>query len=81
LLNLLSTKAPGTQVIQSKPMTSYSQTNGTLVKKSGGKKVVVEADSGEEEEIEETIITKTIIRKKAKKTYVRFKNFKNEVRG
>jgi hypothetical protein len=45
-----------------------------LVKKSGGTKVIVEADSGEDEEIEETqtIIKKTIIRKKGKKTYVRF---------
>lgn len=63
------------QVVQSKPITSYSQTNGTLVKKSSGaKKVVVETDSGEDEEIEETqtIIKKTIIRKKGKKTYVRF---------
>jgi hypothetical protein len=77
------TKAPGMQVIQSKPITSYSQTNGTLVKKSGGKKVVVEPDSGEDEEIEETqtIIKKTIIRKKGKKTYVRFWKFKNEVLG
>lgn len=62
------------KIVQSKPVTSYSQTNGTLVKKSGGKKVIVEADSGEDEEIEETqtIIKKTIIRKKGKKTYVRF---------
>jgi hypothetical protein len=62
------------QVVQSKPVLSYSQTNGTLVKKSGGRKVIVEGDSGEDEEIEktQTIIKKTIIRKKGKKTYVRF---------
>lgn len=56
----------------------YSQSNGTLVKKTGGKRIVVEADDGEDEEIEETetIIKKTIIRKKGKKTYVRFEKFK-----
>lgn len=55
----------------------YSQTNGTLIKKGGGKKIVVEQDSGEDEEIEEiqTIITKKITRKKGKKTYVRFEKF------
>ena len=65
------------QVVQSKPSMQYSQTNGTLVKKSGGKRVVVESNDGEDEEIEETetIIKKTIIRKKGKKTYVRFEKF------
>lgn len=65
------------QVVQSKPVMQYSQTNGTIVKTGGGKKIVVEQDSGEDEEIEETetIIKKTIIRKKAKKTYVRFEKF------
>jgi L-fucose mutarotase/ribose pyranase (RbsD/FucU family) len=62
------------RVIQGQEQLQYSQTNGSLIKKSGGgKKVVVESDSGEDEEIEETqtIIKKTIIRKKGKKTYVR----------
>lgn len=65
------------QVVQSKPIMQYSQTNGTLIKKGGGKKIVVEQDSGEDEEIEEiqTIITKKITRKKGKKTYVRFEKF------
>lgn len=73
-----SIEAPGMQVVQSKPIMQYSQTNGTLIKTGGGKKVIVEADSGEDEEIEETqtIIKKTIIRKKGKKTYVRFRKFK-----
>lgn len=58
-------------VVQSKPVTSFSQTNGTLIKTSGGKRIVQVEDSGEDEEIEETetIIKKTIIRKKGKKKY------------
>jgi hypothetical protein len=66
------------KIIQSKPVTSYSQTNGTLIKKSGGKKVIVEEDGGDDEEIIEetkTIVTK-ITRKKGKKTYVRFRTEK-----
>lgn len=66
------------QVIQSKPVTQYSQTNGTMIKKSGGQRIVEVLDSGEDEEIEETqtIIKKTITRKKGgKKTYVRFEKF------
>jgi hypothetical protein len=73
----LHTLAPGMQVIQSKPIMQYSQTNGTLMRKTGGKIIVQEADSGEDETIEETqtIIKKTIVRKKGKKTYVRFWKF------
>lgn len=69
--------AAGTKVIQSKPVTQYSQTNGSMIKKSGGRRVVEVSNSGEDEEIEETetIIKKTIIRKKGKKTYVRFEKF------
>lgn len=69
--------APGMQVVQSKPVMHYSQTNGTMIKTGGSKKIIVEQDSGEDEEIEETqtIIKKTIIRKKGKKTYVRFEKF------
>lgn len=65
------------QVVQSKPVMQYSQTNGSLIKTGSGKKIVVEQDDGEDEEIEETetIIKKTIIRKKGKKTYVRFEKF------
>lgn len=70
------------QVVQGKPITQYSsQTNGTMIKKSGGKTIVVEADEGDEEEIEETqtIIKKTIIRRKGKnRTYVRFEKFKRK---
>lgn len=67
------------QVTQSKPITSYTQTNGTMVKKSGAKQYTVETDGDEDEVIEETqtIIKKTITRKKGKKTYVRFWKFKN----
>jgi hypothetical protein len=64
--------APGMQVIQSQPSIQYSQSNGTLQKKSGSGRRLVESD-GDDEEIEETetIIKKTIIRKKGKKSYVR----------
>jgi hypothetical protein len=55
----------------------YSQTNGTLIKKKGGNWIAEVVDSGEDETIEETqtIIKKTIIKKKGKKTYVRFVKF------
>lgn len=67
------------QVIQSKPVENYSQTNGTIIRKSGRNKVVVQQEEdGEDEEevVEQTIITKKTIRKKGgKKTYVRFGKF------
>lgn len=62
-------------VVTSAPVVQYHQSNGTLTKTGGSsrKYIVEEGDSGEDEEIEETetIIKKTIIRKKGKRKYVR----------
>jgi hypothetical protein len=62
------------QVIQLQPSgkIEYGQTNGTLIKKSSGRKIVKQeiddGDDEEEEEVEETIIKKTRVIKKKKKT-------------
>lgn len=65
-------------MIQGEPSQTfqYGQSNGTMIKKTGGRKMVTktyEVDGGEdeEEEIEETIIKKTkIIKKKKQKSTV-----------
>lgn len=62
-------------VVTSAPVIQFHQSNGTLMKSGGSsrKYIIEEGDSGEDEEIEETqtIIKKTIIRKKGKRKYVR----------
>ena len=65
------------QVVHSKPQTSFSQTNGTIIKTGGGKRIIqVEPDSDEDEiEETETIIKKTIRKKKKKKYLVSFQTF------
>lgn len=66
------------KIVQSEPSVQYSQSNGTIVKKSGGGRRLVEVP-GEDETIEETetIIKKTIIKKKGK-SYVRCWKFSEE---
>lgn len=74
------------QVIQSQPSGSiqFGQTNGTWIKKSGGRKQTIvqqtEDDGEDEEEIEETIIkTKKIIKKKKKTKNIVSKKFRNSI--
>lgn len=59
-------------VVTSKPVTSWNQTSGSMIKTGGSRRVIEVPDEGEDEEIEETetIITKKTIRKKVKSKQV-----------
>lgn len=69
--------AKGMSVVTSKPVTSYNQTSGSIIKTGGSRRVIEVPDEGEDEEIEETetIITKKTIRKKVKSKQVYVSGF------